>query len=47
MGWTAFDAVQLASAIATTGDEPVEFACFDPRLNAAADAEGLPLAEPA
>jgi len=37
----AFDAVQLASALALTGGEPVEIACFDRRLLAAARAEGL------
>lgn len=40
---TAFDAVQLASALAITGDEPVGMACFDHRLGTAAEAEGLPL----
>lgn len=44
---TAFDAVQLASALATTGDQPVEFACFDGRLSTAAEAEGLALVAPA
>jgi len=37
----AHDAVQLASALALSGDEPVEMACFDRRLLAAAQAEGL------
>jgi predicted nucleic acid-binding protein len=37
----AHDAVQLASALALAGDEPVEIACFDTRLLAAAQAEGL------
>lgn len=37
----AYDAVQLASALAVTSDEPVEIACFDKRLLVAAEAEGL------
>lgn len=36
----AYDAVQLAGAIALRGDELV-FACFDVALRAAATAEGL------
>lgn len=37
----AFDAVQLASALALAADDPVVLASFDARLNAAAAAEGL------
>lgn len=37
----AHDAVQLASALALAGPEPVEMVCFDRRLLAAAQAEGI------
>lgn len=39
----AIDAVQLASALSISGDEPVELACFDRDLARAAQAEGLAL----
>lgn len=37
----AYDAVQLASALAGRGDDPVTFACFDEELAAAARREGF------
>ena len=42
----ASDAIQLASALSTMGGERIEFACFDRRLSAAAEAEGLPVLAP-
>lgn len=37
----AYDAVQLASALAARGDQPLTFACFDEELAGAARREGF------